>query len=188
MTATLGARTVTIGQRQETHVTSNPRLPPTAEQAIRTLRVVVAGMAAAVAGVAAVMVALDRPPVMPAHVMLIVLLALAASAVPAYVFVRRALIAQAAAKRRAAARGRGPESAVGGDPLDEFAGVYLHVTLIGAALVEGVGVFGAIAYLVTGSWSALAAVGFALAGLAAQYPTRDKLQSLAQRVVQQSAG
>ncbi len=57
----------------------------------------------------------------------------------------------------------------------ELAPTFHTLTLIGAAMAEGFGLFGTVVLLITGQWAALAAPIIALIALAFLYPTERRL-------------
>jgi hypothetical protein len=62
---------------------------------------------------------------------------------------------------------------------------YSMLTIIGAALAEGFGLFGTVVFLLTGSWPALAAPAIAFVVLAAAFPSRDRLNRFVTAITQQ---
>lgn len=99
----------------------------------------------------------------------LVVLALVLGAVPAYLAVRKVLLERARAAREPGRellrQGRVPP------PL-------LALTIVGAALAEGVGLFGAITVLLGGPWVVLAAPVLAAGLILMQIPRRERLEEL----------
>lgn len=52
------------------------------------------------------------------------------------------------------------------------------LSIVRAALVEGVGLFGVVVFMLTGQWAALAAPGLAIVLIAACIPTRERAEGL----------
>ncbi len=91
--------------------------------------------------------------------------------VPAYVLVRRSLLAGL----RQAPR----EQTGGGEPTQHEIKTFTTLTVVGAAMVESTGLFGIVTYMVSGSHVALLAPALGLLALGLQLPTRAKLDGLA---------
>lgn len=99
--------------------------------------------------------------------MVVVLLAL--GTLPVYLVLRRTFLARVREQRAEAlellARDQAPPA-------------LLSLTILGAALAEGTGIFGAVTVLLGGPWFVLAAPGLALALIVAQIPSRERLEAL----------
>ncbi len=59
-----------------------------------------------------------------------------------------------------------------------LAGAFATITIIGAAMVEGLGLFGAVIYMLTGNGCGLIAPGLAAVVLLVLFPTYGKVQEL----------
>jgi hypothetical protein len=64
-------------------------------------------------------------------------------------------------------------------PADELAKCFQTLTLVGAALAEGLSLFGIVTLLITGNWLAIAAPAVGLLLIALHFPTRDKFNRFA---------
>lgn len=102
-----------------------------------------------------------------------VVAALAVTEVPVYVLIRKGLIAKGREKLA------GRRSAMGEPLLGEAMDVFLIMTIIGAAMCEGVGLFGLVVMLLTGNYFGALFAFVALALLALQLPTEARLRSFA---------
>ena len=95
--------------------------------------------------------------------------ALAVAMVPVYFVLRRTLVARAQEERAKGlellAQGQAPPA-------------LLTLLIVGAALAEGVGLFGAVTLLIGGPWFVLAAPGLALALILMQIPTRERFEAM----------
>ena len=100
-----------------------------------------------------------------ARMLLITLLALAVGEVAAYMVLRMSVIR----RLRASLAGQ----AAGPDLDRTVAEQVLSLTIIGAAMLEGCGLFGIVIYLVTGATVALLAPALAIGGMALLLPTRS---------------
>lgn len=148
----------------------NPSSPPS----LRSAQIIPLAMALGVLAVtgAAIAVRLSgslvgNPQV--TGVLTMVVAGLAATLLPVYFVVRRMLLARAQMQRAQArellAQGQAPPA-------------LLSLVIVGAALAEGVGLFGAVTVLLGGPWFVLAAPGLALALILAQVPTRARFEAL----------
>ncbi len=108
-----------------------------------------------------------------ADAFLIALAALAAGVAVAYPIVRRMQIGALARRLR----GDSSEEALPG-----LLESYRTLTISGAAMVEGPGLFAGTIYLLTGQRAVLVAAAAAVALLAAQWPTEEKFQRFTERV------
>ncbi len=145
----------------------------TVEQMLATLRIIVAVLAVGIVGLSAVAlgVADGKPSQMDpstADVLLLVLLALPVMELPSYLVLRSAMVANL---RKTVADST--------EPLARVQGAYTTMTIIAAAMAEGIGLFGGIVCLITGRTIALAGPALAIALLIALFPTREKLRNLA---------
>jgi hypothetical protein len=104
-----------------------------------------------------------------ARILPLVVAVLALSLVPVYVVVRRVLVVRARGRR---AQGL-EEVQAGRIPAELFA-----LTLAGAALAESLGLVGALALLLGGSWLVLAAPILAVVLVLLQLPSRERLENL----------
>ena len=96
---------------------------------------------------------------------------------PVYVTIRRGIVSKA--------RQAWDRDPARNDPTAELVPSYSMLTIIGAALAEGFGLFGTVVFLLTGSWPALGAPAIALVVLAAAFPSRDRLNRFVTTVTQQ---
>ena len=141
-------------------------------QALGVLRVLLAAMGGGMvvfAGIAMLVVksgSTDSRPAL-APILLPILGLIAILELPVYATMRRGIVSKARQ-----AWDREPSS---NDPAIELLPSYNTLTIIGGALAEGFGLFGAVVFLLTGSWPALAAPAIALVALAAVFPSRDRL-------------
>lgn len=101
-----------------------------------------------------------------------VLIVAVVAMVPAFILVRRVTIAGLA--RRSHGDGK-PDA-------EQLETAFCQLRLIGAALAESVGLFGAIICVVTGEWYTLAAVAPAILVMAAQIPTQTQLEQFAREI------
>lgn len=108
------------------------------------------------------------------NILLIVLVVLGLSEFPAYFVLRSGLLSRL---RRAFA-----QEPPRGDPTARVWPSFFTLTLIGCGLAEGWGLFGAIAYMLSGNQWALLAPLLAVLLLALQFPTRDKLSTFVSSV------
>lgn len=104
------------------------------------------------------------------NILLLVLALLAASEIPAFFIVRMGRIA----KLRKTLSDRKPEEC-----LKPIAATYLQITLIGAAMAEGIGLFGIVIVLITGNWLVGLAPLLALLVLVMLFPRLGAFQSFA---------
>ena len=139
----------------------------TIEKQLLTLRIIVGAMGGGLLAFGAVAVAVvsggfrEADPSL-ADTLLMVLGVMALGVIPASVVVRTAL-------RKQAGQAAPATSMPDGSPA---LGRYATATIIGCALFEGWGFFGAVTHLLTGNQLALIAVGVAILGIAAHWPTR----------------
>lgn len=106
--------------------------------------------------------------------------ALAVVEIVAYVVLRKLLMGSM--------RRRWLGQAVEDVPAEELTRGFQALTLIGAALAEGLSLFGLVVVLVTGTWPAIVATVAGLLALALAMPTRDKLNRFAANVTGQHWG
>jgi hypothetical protein len=112
-----------------------------------------------------------RPQMEPAdpglgRTLLITLIALAVGELAAYLVLRMSVIR----RLRASLGGQ-----AGGPELERMvAGQVLSLTIIGAAMLEGCGLFGIVIYLVSGATVGLLAPALAIGGMALLLPTRER--------------
>jgi hypothetical protein len=141
------------------------------DQAVRTLRIVVAAMMMGVLGLSVVAIFIGRqaePDPKMANVLLVVLAVIAVWELIAYVVIRASMLNRL--------RRRFAENPPAADPTAELIGNFNSLTIIGCAMPEGLGLFGSMIMLITGAWPALAAPVLALILLAWQLPSRDKIE------------
>jgi len=150
-----------------------PDMTPS-NMSISTLRIVVIAMTVGVAAFTGVVYAigstrgaLGRPA--SSEIMLAVLAALAAGAALAYFVVRRVIVSQL--QRRCA----GLDSHE--DVTTLLMSQFFTLTVLGCALAEGPGLFGAVIYLLTQNALALLAPALAVLLLLAQFPTDGRFGS-----------
>lgn len=144
-----------------------PVAPP-----LRTTQVMVVCLAGGVALLTAVALALaplSETGVMASGVLLPILGVLAVGEIPVYQVLRRRALRRLADRREGALMEARTERV----PHELFT-----LILVGAALAEGVGLFGAVVYLLTANALAIAGPFVALVVLGYQVPTRDRLEDL----------
>jgi len=149
------------------------------DRVLRTLRLIVAAMILGVAGFAAVVVVLVSRGFPPhaaglGRLLLLALGVLAVAEAQTYATVR-ALIVR---RLRRAAEERGPDHV----PVEDLAGSFNTITLLGAALVEGASLFALVTVLVTGQWVALAAAAVGLLLLLWLLPTHGRFSAFVAQV------
>jgi len=109
-----------------------------------------------------------------ARILYVVLGVVAVCEVPAFFIIRQVVLGRAIEASR---RGEGAQ-----DPVKEALQPYATITVIGAAMVEGLGLFGAAICLVTGDRVALVVSGICMIMLLLVFfPRRAKLQAIAER-------
>ncbi|UCG15081.1 MAG: hypothetical protein JSV19_07260 [Phycisphaerales bacterium] len=139
------------------------------ERALTTLRVIIGAMLAGMIAFGAVAVVLGRQAddTTLATPLLVVLIVLSLGAVPTFVITRAVL------------RNRVRHSYELRPPTEDQTGklvpILMTLTIIGAAMAEGVGLFGLVIYVITGTVWALIAPVVAILALVLQLPSRDKL-------------
>ena len=102
-------------------------------------------------------------------IMMVILCSLALGEVVAYYFIRNSIVD----KIRTAWRGSDPSK---GDD-DKIVKGFSTITIIGCAMVEGLGLFGAIIGLITGNLYALIVSVVAVVFLIFQFPTGEKVRA-----------
>lgn len=148
-------------------------------RAFRTIRLVVAAMATGVLAFGAMVVFMITGGVITtnpalANILLLTLAGLAFVEVVAYTMVRAICLDRA---RRAWNGAVADESSV-----DGVLSCFSTLTLIGAAMAEGFGLFGIVIFLLAGAWVAIAASALALLVIAIQFPSRARFTSFARNV------
>lgn len=153
------------------------QLNEAALQRVMPLRIIIPAMIVGVIGFAVVAGALGGSMVSAAEqaqMFLVILACMAVMEVIGYSVVRMVHLAQTRREIESARIDAGP-----GDPSSAAqlvaASSYFTLTLIAAAMAEGIGLFGTVVFLITGAKPALAALGLALVVLVLQIPTRGKL-------------
>jgi hypothetical protein len=150
------------------------------EAGLRPLRLVVAGMLAGLATFAAVAFLTAgglSPGAAPqaAWTLLAALGVLCASTAAGYLLMRRnlvrSLLPRTAELRQAA------------DPAPALLEPFRRLTVVGAALAEGPALFALVVYMTTARPAALGVAGLAAALVAAQFPSRARLQRFAEGVL-----
>jgi len=141
-------------------------------QALTVLRLLVAAMGGGMTIFAGIAVLLVKSGTMEgkrelAPVLLAILGLVAVTQIPVYTVIRRGIVSKA---RQTWDRDPSMD-----DPALELLPSYNMLTIIGGALAEGLGLFGTVVFLLTGSWPALAAPAIALLALAAVFPSPDRL-------------
>jgi len=141
------------------------------EQALQTLRLVVAAMIFGLVSFGAITVFLITGGTMTsraelARVLLPILGLLVLAEIPVYVVLRRAVLA----KLRRISDADSTEQI----PTDQTIQSFTTLTIVGAALAEGPSLFGIIIFLLSGNWLAMVAPALGLLLLAALLPTRGK--------------
>lgn len=89
------------------------------------------------------------------------------------------LIAALVVPSRFVARARRESSATGSVNPDSFVFPYTTAVIVRGALLESPGLFGAVAFLITGEWWTLGSTGLALLLMAATFPSRAGLERFA---------
>ena len=155
------------------------------EQALKPVRLIIPAMimGAGLFGVLTVFLILGkivetRPDM--ANLLLATLGGLVVMEIPAYVIVRNVALG----KLQQQYQGRTPDDAIG----VELAKGFVQITLIGAAMAEGISLFGLVILLITGNWLALIAPVLGLLVIAMQFPTRDKFGRFASDITGQHWG
>jgi hypothetical protein len=143
---------------------------------LRQLRLIIPAMAMGVILFAAVVVFLVTSGSITAdaalaNVLLLALTALAAAELVGYLIARKALTG----RLRQQWLGHAAEDV----PPHELARAFQALTLIGAAMAEGLSLFGLVIVLVTGSWPAIVAPAIGLLLIALLFPTPDKFSRFA---------
>jgi UPF0716 family protein affecting phage T7 exclusion len=150
------------------------------EEGLRPLRIVVAGMLAGLATFATVTLitagslAANVAPQL-AWLLLAMLGLLGASSATGYLVVRRHLVRSL--------HPRVAELRQMADPAPALLEPFRRLTVAGAALAEGPGFFALIVYMLTAQPLALVAAGLAGLFVAAQFPSRGRLQRFAEGVL-----
>ena len=160
---------------------NNHDMPPN----LQNLRLIIPAMAMGVIIFAAIVIFLiaggrvntDRE---PANLLLLVLAALAVMELAAYVVVRKVI----AGNLRRQWLGHAVEDV----PPEELAKWFQTLTLVGAALAEGLSLFGLVILLITGNWLAIVAPAIGLLLIARHFPTRDKFNRFAGSITGQHWG
>lgn len=151
------------------------------QQNIKVGRIIVIAMMGGLIAFGVVVAVLTRMNVIAsgdidANLMLGVLGVLALSEIVAYTILRKTMLTQAKSKLQ----GRSAAD----PPLDETAQILNVLTIIGAAMCEGIGLFGLVIVLITGNYAAAAFPLVALVLLALQIPSEHRLRSLANHLVE----
>lgn len=150
---------------------------------IRIARLILGLMGAALIGMTVTMILIGPPDALsifgdPAHqIVLLILIPLASSDVVGYFLVRHQMLTQARKELGDDARDRDAR-------IRNAAKHYLKLTIVAAALVEGVGLFGAIALLITKGLIAILAPALSIMMLAVLWPTLAKLDSFERAVAE----
>ncbi|MBU0617697.1 MAG: hypothetical protein KKI02_08260 [Planctomycetes bacterium] len=147
---------------------NNDDMPPN----LQNLRLIIPAMAMGVILFAAIVIFLITGGSMStnpelANVLLFTLVALAVMELAAYVVVRKVITGNL--------RRRWLGHAVEDVPPEELLKWFQTLTLVGAAMAEGLSLFGLVILLVTGNWLAIVAPAIGLLLIARHFPTRDKL-------------
>lgn len=142
------------------------------QETLARLRLVLVLLAGGTLALAVIMYSLGRGnPPQPEHPLIWALGAMIASSVGAFPVIRSQLITIHAARL----------SGIEGDALlVQALKPYQALTMIGAAMAEGCGIFAAVTMLVTGEQRVLVVVPIALVVIALLNPTRARLESFAQ--------
>ena len=114
-----------------------------------------------------------------APLMLAILAAVSFSLLPAYGAVRKGFI-KALARRHQLARAEVRNEQI---PPEAFG-----LAIIGAGMVEAVGLFGAAIFLITGEWVALAAPALAVILIGVQIPGKESIERLIRLALEQAKG
>ena len=157
-----------------------------AEQEIRTalrpLAIIIVALCAGIIAFGAVLVVLDssRLPIVPTdpNILLYVLAALAASSFVALAVVRMAFV------RRLQQQWR--EQPLESDPTLDFVGQFFQITLISAAIVEGLAMFALVTFMLTHNWIAFGAAAACVPIIATMFPTADRLRRFAAMITGRS--
>ena len=139
------------------------------DKALTTLRIILGAILAGMLafGVVAVVIGRQADDTTLATPLLVVLVVLSLGAVPTFVIARAVLRNRV----RHSYEQRPPTE----DQIGKLVPILMTLTIIGAAMAEGIGLFGLVIYLITGTaWALVAPVVAALAILL-QFPSRDKL-------------
>jgi len=160
---------------------NNDHMPPN----LQNLRLIIPAMAMGVIIFAAIVIFLITGGSMstdpePANLLLLVLAAFAVTELAAYVVVRKVV----AGNLRRRWLGRAVEDV----PSEELVKWFQTLTLVGAALAEGLSLFGLVILLITGNWLAIAAPAIGLLLIARNFPTRDKFNRFAGSITGQHWG
>jgi hypothetical protein len=152
---------------------------------LRLLRLIIPAMALGVIFFAAIVIFLitgGRMSTKPelAHVMRFTLVALAALELAAYVVIRKVVTG----KLRQKWSGRAVHDA----PPEELAQAFLVLSLAGAAMAEGLSLYGLVILLLTGDWLAIMAPAIGLLLIVLHFPSRDKFNRFAGTVTGQHWG
>lgn len=148
---------------------------------VRVLRIIVGAMILGLA-LFAVIAGLVGPPggrrpgAELRQILLLVLVLLAASEVPAYLLIRRNLVKNL---RTAYDQAAEQEKLV-----EQLAPHFAMLTIIGCAMAEGIGFFGLLVVFVTGAWFGWAAFLVALLLLIAQFPRMARISGFVSSVTE----
>ncbi len=151
---------------------------PTEQEQVRTLRILIGALIMGVlmiTGVAAAMAATGKATQKDIAMMLLLALGgLAIAELVAYrALVRPTILRQVRRNYAAAAE----------DAKEAFLlGQFTTMTILAAALIEGVGLFGAVILLITGQWAAIAAPLIAAGALAFLMPSREAVDRFRREV------
>ena len=144
---------------------------------VGSLRVIIAAMGVGLltfTGIALYLGAAGEPQEDLAGLYALVLVALAVGESVAFIVVRANAVAQA---RKRIVSGSSDD-----DPASVCMGSYVTLTLIGGAMAEGIGLFGAVTLLITGNWLIVAAPVLALLVLVLLFPTEASVNAYTEKV------
>ena len=146
---------------------------------LRTLRIILAGMLASIVGFGAIAAALAvngsaKIDSQSANTLLLVLAGFAVSEIVAYAVVRTAFVGNL----RSSVNGQALEE----DRTQQLIKSFHTLTLIGAAMVEGVSILGLVVLILSASWLAVPVPAVGLVLIVLQFPTRDKFYRFAGNV------
>lgn len=150
---------------------------------LRALRIVIVAMMGGILSFSVIAVVISprmtkRPEL--AGLLLLILGALVVVEMLVYFVIRRGTMA----KLRQSLR----EAPLDADSEGRMLPAMATLTLIGAAMAEGIGLFGVVAFLITGQTAALAAPAIALLVLVLRIPTQEKLSAFVADAIQETLG
>ena len=149
------------------------------QSSFKTIRLIIAALALGMIAFGAMVVfmitggVLSTDPAL-ANILLLALLGLAFAEAAAYVVLRAVFLKRVREEWTGAVA---DETSVPG-----VLGAFVTLSLIGAAMAEGIGLFGTVILMLTGAWLAIIAPAAALIVIAFLFPTHGKFTSFASNV------